>query len=114
MAMRGKPSTKVTKTVAKKSGTASTTKSKTQSQPEIHSFLKEKRVQAQLSQADVAKELGYSSPQFISNWERGLVLPPLQTMSTLVKLYKLNREDVIERLVAHSRHEIESHLKSKR
>ena len=37
-------------------------------------YLKSKRENASLSQGDVAKKLKYTSPQFISNWERGISL----------------------------------------
>lgn len=114
MGIRKKTSGKSSKFTGKAGRTGAGPKIRNSSAPELHLFLKEKRIASQLSQAEVARQLGYSSPQFISNWERGLVLPPLQTMSNLVKLYKLNREDLIERLVQHSRAEIESHLKSRR
>ena len=77
-------------------------------------FLRTKRLDASLSQADVAKELGYSSPQFISNWERGLVLPPLATLPQLLKLYSLNRNEVVELLLDHTKREIESFLPNKK
>lgn len=35
-------------------------------------LLKEKRLASGLSQLEIAKTLGYSSGQFVSNWERGL------------------------------------------
>ena len=35
-------------------------------------YLQSKRMKVGLSQGDVATKLGYSSPQFISNFERGL------------------------------------------
>lgn len=49
-------------------------------------FLKEKRTCAGLSQWDVAKKLGYSSPQFVSNWERGLSDPPIMTLAEKIQL----------------------------
>ena len=59
-------------------------------------YLKERRIQADLTQADVAQKLGYTSPQFISNFERGLCSPPLKNLKVLVKLYKLPAEEVID------------------
>lgn len=49
-----------------------------------------------LSQAEVAERLGYKTSQLISNWERGLCSPPLNQLYTLVKLYKLNKKEVID------------------
>jgi transcriptional regulator with XRE-family HTH domain len=40
-------------------------------------FLKTTREAAGLSQGKLAVKLGYKSPQFVSNWERGLSKPPL-------------------------------------
>lgn len=50
-------------------------------------YLKSKRIAAGLSQGQVAEELGYSSPQFISNWERSLSTPPIHTVKKLAKVY---------------------------
>ena len=36
----------------------------------------------------------YYSPQFVSNFERGLCAPPLNKMKTLVQLYAMNSEEV--------------------
>lgn len=35
-------------------------------------LLKEKRLAAHISQKTVAEKLGYTTAQFISNWERGV------------------------------------------
>lgn len=47
----------------------------------IGEYLKKKRKDVGLSQAFVASELGYSNGQFISNIERDLALPPLNTIT---------------------------------
>ena len=43
-------------------------------------YLKERRVEAGLTQKAVAEHFGYTTGQFVSNWERGLVMPPLSTV----------------------------------
>ena len=58
-------------------------------------FLKEVREQAGLTQADVSQKLGYTSPQFISNIERGISVVPLKTLARMVTLYKVNAESVV-------------------
>lgn len=63
-------------------------------------YLKKKRVAAGLSQAEVSEKLGYSSPQFVSNWERGLAKPPLFAMSKLMKLYSANAEEVLDQYIS--------------
>lgn len=68
-------------------------------------FLQAKRTKAGLSQGDVATKLGYSSPQFISNFERGLCAPPLNKLKLLVQLYDLNGDEVLKLMLKeHEKH----------
>ena len=62
---------------------------------DLGKYLKERRLAAGYSQGDIGKKLGYSSAQFISNFERGNCAPPLPALKTLVGLYKINVEEVI-------------------
>ncbi len=59
-------------------------------------FLKEKRVAAGLSQKDVADKLGYSTPQFISNWERGVSHPPINALKKIGEMYKVSADELFE------------------
>lgn len=58
-------------------------------------FLKETRESSQMTQAEVSERLGYSSPQFISNIERGISVIPLKTLAKMVNLYRVNPETVV-------------------
>jgi transcriptional regulator with XRE-family HTH domain len=62
----------------------------------LANFLKDKRSVAGLSQRDVADKLGYSTPQFISNWERGISHPPISALKKLSDLYKVSAEELFE------------------
>lgn len=62
---------------------------------DLGAYLKDARIKSGLSQNDVAKKLGYTSPQFISNFERGLSSPPLKNLKTLVELYDLSQDDLV-------------------
>lgn len=62
-------------------------------------FLKEKRKAAQLSQVQVADTLGYKSAQFISNWERGISSPPVETLRVLANLYKVPEEEMLQKII---------------
>lgn len=62
----------------------------------LGAFLKDVREQAELTQADVSQKLGYTSPQFISNIERGISVAPLKTLARMVGLYKINPESVVK------------------
>ena len=60
----------------------------------VSNYLREKRIAAGLSQGQVAEELGYSSPQFVSNWERKLSMPPPYAVKKLAKLYGLDFKEL--------------------
>ena len=62
-------------------------------------FLKEKRVAAGLTQSEVAHKLGYSSPQFVSNWERGLANPPVFVLRDLTKMYRVGVDQMFDMIV---------------
>ena len=53
-------------------------------------FLKECRESRNLSQKEVATQLGYSTSQFISNWERGQSQPPISKIRELAAIYKID------------------------
>lgn len=62
-------------------------------------FLKEKRKAAKLSQAQVADRLGYKSAQFISNWERGISSPPVETLRVLANMYLVPEEEMLQKII---------------
>lgn len=64
----------------------------------IGRFLKLARESADLTQHDVAHALAYSSPQFISNWERGVSLPPLEVLPKLSEIYRVAPRQFIDAL----------------
>ncbi len=59
-------------------------------------FLRQKRKEAQLSQREVAEKIGYSTPQFVSNWERGHSHPPIPCLIKLIHLYNLDAEELFQ------------------
>lgn len=60
----------------------------------LANLLKNARMNAGLSQKEVAVVLGYKSSQFVSNWERGLSSPPMATLRRLCRLYKTDEREV--------------------
>lgn len=58
-------------------------------------FWKTARMDQGLSQGEVAKKLGYRNGQLVSNWERGLCLPPRKDLPKLSKLYRLGEKHII-------------------
>lgn len=63
-------------------------------------FLQKKRVEVGLSQGEVAKKLGYNSPQFISNVERGLCSPALVSAKKMAKLYGIPANEMQAELLS--------------
>jgi transcriptional regulator with XRE-family HTH domain len=63
---------------------------------ELGEYLRDLRLKSSLTQRDVSETLGYSSAQFISNFERGISSPPLKKLSVMQKLYKADVEQLIK------------------
>jgi transcriptional regulator with XRE-family HTH domain len=80
--------------------------------PVENNLFKTKRLELGLSQSQVANKLGFSSPQFVSNWERGLALPPIVCLPELLKLLKLNKDTTVEYMVKASKIAVESSLRA--
>lgn len=81
---------------------------------EMAKFLKEKRSIASLKQSDVAKALGYSTSQFISNWERGISSPPVFILKKLSKLYQFSLQEIFTLLMNQREEELRRELFSER
>jgi len=77
-------------------------KKKKEMHTEIGKYLYEKRIKAGLSQKDVSDKLGYTSPQFISNYERGLCSPPLKKLKKIADLYKIKPKTIADIMVKYS------------
>ena len=73
-------------------------------------FLREKREQKGLTQAQVALQLGYGSPQFISNIERGVSRVPVKSLKYFIDLYGLKTNEVIDILLDEKRNHLEKVL----
>lgn len=61
---------------------------------EMGRFLKSKRVEAGLTQLELADKLKLSS-QMVSNWERGLCAPPSSSLKKLTALLNVEKEDML-------------------
>lgn len=61
----------------------------------VGEYLKTKRLQSGLMQKDVAEALD-TSVQLISNYESGFAVPPLKKLAALVKLFKLNPDELLD------------------
>lgn len=61
----------------------------------LSDYLYEKRLAKGITQGDLAIALGYASPQFVSNWERGLAKPPLETLKKMIKILDLDVDQLL-------------------
>ncbi|MCB0378100.1 MAG: helix-turn-helix transcriptional regulator [Bdellovibrionales bacterium] len=80
----------------------------------FNEFLREQREAAGLSQKEVATKLGYSSAQFISNWERGISAPPVKILRKLAKLYNVKDATLLDTYLTFVVQSIEDEFYSQR
>lgn len=80
---------------------------------EYGDYLQNLRTKAGLSQGDVSEKLGYSTPQFISNWERGVSKPPVTVLKQLAKLYNKSAEQMFNEYLEQIHREVASDMKAK-
>ena len=55
-------------------------------------ILREARSKTGMSQGELAKKMGYSNPQFVSNWERGLCCLPAKKAALFCRLTGMSSE----------------------
>lgn len=65
----------------------------------ISKTFREARLKQGLNQGQLAQKLGYTSPQIVSNWERGLTTPPVKRLKKLCKVLKLKHGVIVEMFV---------------
>jgi transcriptional regulator with XRE-family HTH domain len=79
----------------------------------VGDHLSKRREAKGLTQREVSLKLGYSSAQFVSNFERGIALPPLKKLRVLIKLYDMNVHEVMEMILASEKAKLLDALKGK-
>lgn len=72
----------------------------------LSEYLKAARIMKGLTQDELAKKLGYSCAQFVSNWERGQCLPPIGKMKAVSKVLGLDHNDFVDLVMVEKRKEI--------
>jgi transcriptional regulator with XRE-family HTH domain len=75
--------------------------------------LKSLRLKSGLSQGKVARALGYTSPQFVSNWERGLSEPPIETLVKITELYRVPSDIILDKYIRYRASRLERELRAK-
>ena len=62
-------------------------------------YLKDLRTAAGFSQGGMGKALGYSTPQLVSNWERGMCKIPLAKINDFATLVKFDSKKLKEHFI---------------
>lgn len=77
----------------------------------IGQFFRTSRLKAGLSQDEVAQRLCYETAQMISNWERGICLPPANKLYQLATMYKIPRREIIQIFLDETEKQLRKDLK---
>ena len=80
----------------------------------VGAYLKEMREKSGLTQREVSIDLGYSSAQFISNFENGIAVPPLKKLRSLVRIYGMSPDKVMDLVIDTQREIMQDALKIRR
>lgn len=80
---------------------------------DLGQYLKQKRLSSGFTQTELAKSLKVHV-QFVSNWERGLCAPPSHCFHHLIDVLHLNRDQVVNAMVADSKRLIEAKVFKKK
>jgi transcriptional regulator with XRE-family HTH domain len=62
---------------------------------ELGKLFRSERMKVGLSQGKVCQALGYSTPQYLSNFERGLCSMPLDKLKKMIDMYDMDGESVV-------------------
>ena len=87
-----------------------TTKKLKKDKNTLGAFLKESRHKRHLSQSEVADALKYDSPQYISDWERGVSSPPMKKIAQIAHILHVNTDRIFELLLECSKQKLEADL----
>jgi transcriptional regulator with XRE-family HTH domain len=77
-------------------------------------YLKTKRAERKMTQAEVAEALRDVHVQFVSNWERGLCAPPAHSFQRLIEVFKLDRDRLVDVMLTDAKSEIEAKVFKKK
>ncbi len=67
---------------------------------QINSLLKVARIEGDFKQMKVSRELGLNNSQYLSNIERGLCAPSMDTVLALAKIYKIPANKIIDVMIS--------------
>lgn len=85
--------------MSKKVKTTKTKRDPKKVKENLGTFIKERRLRKGISQAELAERLGYASPQFVSDWERGVSSPPIKKLPEISKELGVSMNTLFDLLV---------------
>jgi len=85
---------------------------KTASNMLLADFVRELREKKGLTQKQVADQMGYSTAQFISSWERGEREPPVNALWTLAEIFEVSAQRLYDVMLEYRTLNIEEQLKA--
>lgn len=75
----------------------------------LGTHLKQKRISAELTQAELA-DLLKVHVKFVSNWERGLCAPPTHCLQQVLDILKADRKKIVAVMLLDSKRTIEEKI----
>ena len=77
----------------------------------ISDYIKLKRKRAKKTQEQLAEDLGYKTGQFISNWERGIAMPPARKIRELSEALNVKSAELVKLYLKSKTHHISDKIK---
>lgn len=75
---------------------------------------KQWRIAAQVSQKELSGSLGYSSGQFVSNWERSTSTPPFKSVKKLASIFGVPAKEIADEIERIKKLNLEQQIKHDR
>ena len=79
---------------------------------QLNKLLKMARIDCDFKQLEVSKELGLANAQYLSNIERGLCAPSMETVLALAKIYKIVPNKIIDVMISDYNQALEQKIRS--
>lgn len=76
-------------------------------------FLRKSRMRAGKSQKEVSEYFGFSTAQFISNWERGQSKPPFYLVPKIASLYDIEQKEIYKIMFEFDKMKLQQKYKGK-
>lgn len=77
----------------------------------LSQLVTEYRKKRGISQAKLAKSLGYGNPQFVSNWERGKCQVPKNKIRDISKILRISNLQILDAAMTDLKEEVLGQLK---